>query len=162
MLDGRYRWGSASRSTGRYGAESISLRVLPPDSSVFERRIARLAKFWPGIGIALIALKLGVAHVSPGISYVVALILGVGFVVSIGVVLGRASAPLREHTVEFLGRVSFLSPKPSDEERYNQVARFATDLHDVEHDLNQGDIAWNQYHQAWRAVYMQARGSVDR
>lgn len=162
MLDGRYRWGSASRSTGRYGAESIRLRVLPPDSSVVERRIARLARFWPGIGIALIAVKLGVAHVSPAISYIGAFILGVGLVVSIGLVLGRTSAPLRERTVELFGRVSFLAPKQHDEEQYNQVARLVTELHDVEHDLNQGDIAWNQYHQVWNDVYVQARECEDQ
>lgn len=162
ILEGRYRWGSASRSTGRYGAESIRLRVLPPNSSVIERRVARLTRFWPGIGIALIAVKLGIAHISPVIPYVVAFILGVSFVVCIGLVLGRASAPIRERTIELFSRVSFLSPKPTDEEHYNQVARFATELHDVEHDLNRGDIAWNQYHQVWSDVYTQARGCADR
>lgn len=162
ILEGRYRWGSATRSTGRYGAEFIRLRILPPDSSVVERRMARLTRFWPGIGIALIIVKLGIAHISPVIPYVVAFILGLGFVVCIGLVLGRASAPMRERSVELLGRVSFLSPKPTDEEHYDRVARFATELHDVEHDLNQGNIAWNQYHQAWSDVYTQARECADR
>lgn len=57
LLDGRYRWGTATRQTGRYGAESIHLRIYPPGSSTIMRRFARITRLWPfaGAGLTLLA-----------------------------------------------------------------------------------------------------------
>jgi len=157
LLDGPYRWGTTTRGRGRYGARSIHLRILPPDSTRNDRRVARAARLWPGIGAALIALKLGVAHVSPAISYLVALVVGTAVATGAGLLLRNRSAAVRARTVELIGWVSLLAPRTADSERYEVVDRFAGELHTAERDLEDGELAWPEYQHVWGDVYARAR-----
>lgn len=91
LLDGRYRWGLVSRRTGRYGAESIRLVIYPPNTSIVERRCARLARFWPGVSIGLKAPALATLTGVPMFAIIASMIL---LAVTIGIALTRISTPL--------------------------------------------------------------------
>lgn len=160
LLDGRYRWGTATRQTGRYGSESVRLRIHPPEATTADRRLARLARLWPGIGsgvVLLLGLAVPAATPVPArLAFAVAAIL----VICIGVILGRTTEPVRAGTTEVFATVSLLSPREVDQRRFEYAETLLTLLDEAERALNEGEIPWDVYQATWISVYREARTTI--
>lgn len=153
LLDGRYRWGTAMRETGRYGAESIHLRIYPPGSSTIMRRFARLTRLWPfaGAGLTLLAGLLVPALVDVTTSF--AFITTMSFVIVVWGVLAWISAPVRKHTVSFLATMSTLSPQEDSRARYEYAVAAYLHLEQAEGRYDRGAIQWDEYRMEWMRAY---------
>ncbi|TCP52984.1 hypothetical protein EV191_10545 [Tamaricihabitans halophyticus] len=162
LLDGRYRWGIASRQTSRYGARSIRLLIHPPDSSRTERRYARLARFWPVIGVAIVALKGPTITFLTNVSAYLVFAAIVALVVWAGLTLAHRTADTRARSVELFASSSFLTPRTADQLRYGQVARIAEDLDEAQRQLDNQYISWSWYQFLWDGAYQEARATPHR
>lgn len=157
FLDGRYRWGVATRSTGRYGSESISLLIHPPEASTVDRRSLRLARLWPGVGTGLFLLVGFAGSAVAPISTLPAFGAAAVFVLGVGAALSRITTPIRARMVSVFATVSVLSPRDADQRRFEHASTLAQLLDEAEQALDAGEIAWDTYLATWTSVYWDAR-----
>lgn len=153
LLDGRHRWGTVTRQAGRYGAESIHVRIYPPDSSVLLRRLARGTRLWPlaGAGLTvLIGLSVpALVDVPTAAAFITTLI----FVLVVWAVLAWISRPVRSWTISFLATSSTLFPQHSGKQRYEHAVAVSLRLEQNEKLYDHGTIGWDEYRAEWARAY---------
>lgn len=151
-LDGRHRWGWVSERVGRYGSSSIMLCIYPPDSSRFERRLVRLARFWPMLSLSIILAKVGTSHLLPAVSALMAGVIGVAFTAGIGVALARMTASVRSRVVERFARMPRWASE-HDTHRHCSVITDFRELRRAERSLDRGTADWPQFQSIWASIY---------
>lgn len=152
VLDGRHRWGWVSERAGRYGSSSILLCIYPPDSSRFERRLARLARFWPLLSLSIILAKVGTSQLLPAVSALLAGAIGIAFTAGVGVALARMTASVRSRVVARFASVPRWASE-HDTHRHHSVVSDVRELRRAERSLDRGTADWPQFHSVWASVY---------
>lgn len=153
LLDGRYRWGTAMRETGRYGAESIHLRIYPPGSSTIMRRFARITRLWPFVGAGLTLLAVLLVPPLVDVTTAFAFITTLSFIIVIWAVLAGISTPVRKHTVSFLATMSTLTPQEDSRRRYEYAIAVYLRLEQAESLYDRGAIQWDEYRAEWARAH---------
>lgn len=156
ILDGWHRWGWVSERAGRYGSSSILLCIYPPDSSRFERRLARLARLWPLLSVSIILAKVGTSHLLPAVSYLMAGLIGLSFTAGVGVALTRMTAPVRRRVVEHFASVP-RSASSTETHRYLAIVEDFHQLRRAERSFDRGAADWPEFQHTWNEVYARSR-----
>lgn len=162
LLDGRYRWGIATRRSGRYGSESIHLRIYQPETSTADRRLARVARLWPPVAAVLVFIVGLVVPAVAGVPAVLAFGAAAILAIAIGATLSTTTAAVRAPMAEAFARKSLLSPQESDRQLFDDAEDLLMLLDEAERAFDLGEIAWSTYHQIWAGAYRRTRtGSAD-
>ncbi|HSP76654.1 MAG TPA: DUF6611 family protein [Cryobacterium sp.] len=153
LLEGRYRWGYFTSSTGRYGSEYLRVVIYPPDSPRILRRCAHLARFWlpvsaastlgtASIVVTLVEISLLTASIGPAVLCLLAWI-----------ALKHVSAPMTRRQVTTSARKSTISLNLNDELRFDQVNGLLKRLRQAERQMDGGAISKREYQDRWAVAF---------
>lgn len=153
LLDGRYRWGTATQQTGRYGAESIHLLIYHPDTTNVMRRVNRSTRLWPLAGTVLTLLAGLIVPALVDVAQPVAFITTGIFALAVWAVLTWISLPVRSRAVSFLATTSALTPQEAHQERYEHAAAVYLRLDYADRLYDRGATQWEEYRSEWARAY---------
>jgi len=150
-LGERYRWGSASHTSNRFGTQSIHLQVFPPGIPPDSRRYTRLALRWPLLGTmhaVLAAVLISVLTPMPLGLTILVVALAAGYA---GALLAIGTAPIRHRTARLTAKLPALHPEESEVVRFQDAAQLLEGLELAEDEFDAGKISWDEYRRVWQA-----------
>lgn len=151
VLDGARRWGSIEIRPTRFGVVEHRLVVYPPGISAADRRWTRVARGWPGWGLALwLICPIWLAHSMPTWA---AVLVSTAISLVAGAVVAELSGEARTQVRTLMATT--MAGHDDDESRATRerLHDLASTLLDADDRLARGEISPVEYEAIWWRVY---------